>query len=96
MPQPRHTTRPRSARALPRFGALLLLLSLGATSAAAQQARPIRALYVTGGGFHDFVAQEQIVPPGITARTNIVWTVDHTAGEVHRDADPASPDHGVG
>jgi uncharacterized protein len=66
---------------MPRFCLLLLLLSLGATSAAAQQARPIRALYVTGGGFHDFVAQEQIVPPGIAARTNIVWTVDHTAGK---------------
>ena len=41
--------------------------------------RPIRALYVTGGGFHDFVAQEAIIPPGLAARTNIVWTVDHTA-----------------
>jgi type 1 glutamine amidotransferase len=42
--------------------------------------RPIRALSVTGGGFHDFVAQERIVPPGIAARANVVWTVDHTAG----------------
>ena len=42
-------------------------------------ARPIRALYVTGGGFHDFVALEGIVPPGIAARTHIVWTVDRTA-----------------
>jgi uncharacterized protein len=40
---------------------------------------PIRALYVTGGGFHDFVALKAIVPPGISARTNIVWTIDHTA-----------------
>lgn len=63
--------------------ALLVLALLGATaaSAVAQQSAPIRALYVTGGGFHDFVAQEQIVPPGIAARTNIVWTVDHTAGK---------------
>lgn len=51
-----------------------------ATPIAAQQAAPIRALYITGGGFHDFVAQEQIVPPGISARTNIQWTIDHTAG----------------
>jgi type 1 glutamine amidotransferase len=41
--------------------------------------RPIRALYVTGGGFHDFVAQERIVPPGIAARANVVWTIDRTA-----------------
>ena len=65
---------------------LLLLLALCiATPIAAQQAtgsaRPIRALYVTGGGFHDFVAQEQIIPPGISARTNIAWTVDHSAGK---------------
>jgi hypothetical protein len=59
---------------------LLLLAALGvAVPLSAQQARPIRALYVTGGGFHDFVAQEKIVPPGIAARTNIVWTIDHTA-----------------
>jgi type 1 glutamine amidotransferase len=68
---------------------LFLLLSLAGTSAnavaqqspAAGAARPIRALYVTGGGFHDFVAQEGIVPPGIGARTSIVWTIDHTAGK---------------
>jgi uncharacterized protein len=74
------------AHRLPRASALCLLLALcSATTVAAQQtsgaARPIRALYVTGGGFHDFVAQEQIVPPGISARTNVVWTVDHTAAK---------------
>jgi type 1 glutamine amidotransferase len=61
--------------------ALLVSLCLGAIPAPAQQTRPIRALYVTGGGFHDFVALEQIVPPGISARTNIVWTIDHTDGK---------------
>jgi uncharacterized protein len=60
---------------------LLLCVCAGSIPAAAQQPRPIRALYITGGGFHDFVAQEQIVPPGIAARTNIVWTIDHTAGK---------------
>ena len=64
--------------------ALCALLSLAcvcvtATSAVAQGARPIRALYVTGGGFHDFTAQKVIVPNGISARTNIVWTIDHSA-----------------
>lgn len=42
---------------------------------------PIRALYVTGGGFHDFVKQVEIVPPGLSARLNIAWTIDHTAGK---------------
>ena len=66
-----------------RFRAALLLLGLCASAApiAAQESRPIRALYVTGGGFHDFVAQEQIIPPGISARTSVVWTVDHTAAK---------------
>jgi hypothetical protein len=56
-------------------------------------APPIRALYVTGGGFHDFVALEGIVPPGISARTNIAWTIDRSADTSttaliarHRDA----------
>ena len=77
-----HThTRPFRAA---RFAAALLLVLVGVAPTAAQQAssaRPIRALYVTGGGFHDFVAEEKIVPPGIAARTNIVWTIDHTAGK---------------
>ncbi len=50
-----------------------------APSAAAP--RPIRALYVTGGGFHDFVAHEAILPPAIAKQVNINWTVDHTAGK---------------
>ena len=43
--------------------------------------RPIRALYVTGGGFHDFVAHQSILPPAISKQVNIQWTIDHTAGK---------------
>jgi uncharacterized protein len=42
--------------------------------------RPLRALYVTGGGFHDFVGQEKVIPPGLAQRVRVEWTVDHTAG----------------
>lgn len=66
--------------------------SLPSPAREALQGRPIRALYVTGGGFHDFVAQEAIVPPGVAARTHVEWTIDHTAGKAtdvliprHRD-----------
>jgi type 1 glutamine amidotransferase len=45
-----------------------------------QPPRPIRALYVTGGGFHEFVKQEAIVPPAVAKVANVQWTVDHTAG----------------
>ncbi len=41
----------------------------------------IRALYVTGGGFHEFEKQETILPPGIAQRIRIDWTIDHTAGK---------------
>ena len=70
---------------------VLILTSILLVSPEAQQGtgaqqgtqgpRPIRALYVTGGGFHDFVTQETIVPPGIAKRTRIDWTIDHTAGK---------------
>ena len=41
---------------------------------------PIRGLYVTGGGFHEFVKQETILPPAVAQRARVEWTVDHTAG----------------
>jgi type 1 glutamine amidotransferase len=47
----------------------------------AAAARPIRALYVTGGGFHDFVKHEAILPPAMAQRANVTWTIDHTAGK---------------
>ena len=83
---------PRSARGAlgiaGRMIALLLFFACSSDAVARQaeadakpEARPIRALYITGGGFHDFVAQERIIPEGIAARTNIEWTTDRTAGE---------------
>jgi hypothetical protein len=45
-----------------------------------QAPRAIRALYVTGGGFHEFVKQEAIVPPAVAKHANVEWTIDHTAG----------------
>ncbi len=41
---------------------------------------PIRALYVTGGGWHDYAAQEAIVTEGLGYRTRIDWTIEHDAG----------------
>ncbi len=82
MTQLRHSTSARCTNGTVRRHVLFLLLGActAATPAVAQDTpRPIRALYVTGGGFHDFTAQKQILPTGISARTNIVWTIDHTA-----------------
>ena len=47
----------------------------------AQAPRAIRALYVTGGGFHEFVKQETILPPAVAQRVKVDWTIDHTAGK---------------
>jgi type 1 glutamine amidotransferase len=72
---------------------------LGLASQSGRSGAPgaIRGLYVTGGGFHEFVKQEQILPPAIAKQVNINWTIDHTAGtstevliERHRNADWAN------
>ena len=87
------TAAARGASTLAWSSLLALIASVLAVSAAGQQGggtspqsstqapRPLRALYVTGGGFHDFVAQETILPPGLAERVRIEWTVDHTAGK---------------
>ena len=84
---------PRVTNAATRYSlAVILVASVLTLSAAAtrepitlqgtaQRTKPIRALYVTGGGFHDFVAQEKIVPPAVAKRVRIDWTIDHTAGK---------------
>ena len=53
---------------------------VGTVQGTREAVRPIRALYVTGGGFHEFVKQEGIVPPAISERAKVAWTIDHTAG----------------
>ena len=68
------------------FASLCTILGAAGHAAGQQQGsatppRPIRALYVTGGGFHDFVTQETILPPGLAERLRIEWTVDHSAGK---------------
>jgi uncharacterized protein len=70
----------------PLFACLLALgpivaADTGAPASRAPQATPLRGLYVTGGGFHDFVRQETILPPGVAGRARIAWTIDHTAGK---------------
>jgi type 1 glutamine amidotransferase len=77
--------RPRNLAAV--LTVLLAISSLAVTGRGADQtatakgATTIRALYVTGGGFHDFVTQETILPPGLAQRIKIDWTIDHTAGK---------------
>jgi uncharacterized protein len=83
---PRSSTPARAWLALLAVAASVVMLSSVAQGEKAPQQpagaalRPIRGLYVTGGGFHEFVKQEAILPPAVAARVKIDWTVDHTAG----------------
>ena len=59
--------------------ALALALLSGAPLFAAE-AKPIRALLITGGCCHDYNKQKIIIPEGVSARANVVWTVVQEGG----------------
>src|SRR5690625_7378291 len=65
--------------------AVKLLLSLYLlTACAGQPAQPnsIRVLLVTGGGWHDYQAQEPLLTEGLSARVpEIEWTVVHEGNQ---------------
>ena len=64
----------------------LMILTMGlALPAAAQDARPIKVLLVTGGGFHDYPKQRQILEAGLKARINADIT------HVYYDMQPNDP-----
>lgn len=52
----------------------------GVALEAAEPPQPIRALYVTGGGWHDYPAQERILTEGIAKRILVEWTIEHEIG----------------
>jgi type 1 glutamine amidotransferase len=51
---------------------LFLLLTLSISAAA----QPIHALYITGGCCHEYEAQKKTLTEGISARANVVWTIE--------------------
>lgn len=63
-----------------RFTLPLVLFGLPAAAAAAD-AEPIRALMITGGGWHDYENQKNILADGISARANVDWTIVHEGTE---------------
>lgn len=76
-------------RFLPAPFSLLCLLGLPAVSSFAEEAEPVRALLITGGGWHDYETQEKLLVEGISERLGerIEWTVVHEGG--------GEPDHHV-
>lgn len=62
--------------------ALSLSVFLGSAvgASAAESVEPIHALLITGGGYHDYEAQKKILTEGISARTQVEWTIDDEGG----------------
>lgn len=54
---------------------LAMLLSWLPFSTHADDVKPLKALLITGGGFHDYQTQKKILTEGISARANVQWTV---------------------
>ena len=62
--------------------------------AVAAQPAKIKALLITGGGFHDYEAQKKILTEGISARAAVEWTIVHEGGAAtdHKVSVYAEPD----
>jgi uncharacterized protein len=60
------------------FAATLLLGLLAGRGEA--QTRPLRVLLLTGGGYHDYPVQKDILSNGIARRANVTFTIDDEAG----------------
>jgi type 1 glutamine amidotransferase len=54
---------------------LLFVFVAGAANLNAAEPKPLQALLITGGGYHDYVTQRKILTEGISARANVEWTV---------------------
>jgi type 1 glutamine amidotransferase len=55
----------------------LIGIHFAAQATAAEAAKPIRALLVTGGCCHDYESQKKIISEGVSARANVQWTIVH-------------------
>jgi hypothetical protein len=76
---------------------LLSLVCLATATLAAEKQMPLKALMVTGGCCHDYVAQKKILSEGISARANVVWTIVHEGDDRdHRVTEQGKPKAGFG
>lgn len=72
------------------LAALLSIIMMSVVSCTNGQQQPIKALLITGGGWHDYETQEKLLTDGITERLgeeNIEWTIIHEGD--------GEPDHHV-
>ena len=59
-------------------------MEMDLSPASSAEAKPIRALLITGGCCHDYENQKRILTEGVSARANVVWTVVK-GGDTGRD-----------
>src|SRR5450755_2797398 len=65
---------------------LLAFAVLGPLSRADEATvKPIQALLITGGGYHDYTHQKVILTEGISARANVQWTIFQEDGDTHHE-----------
>jgi type 1 glutamine amidotransferase len=60
--------------------ALAAGLLASAPAVHADDARPLHAIYITGGCCHDYNRQKEIIPRGVTARANVRWSIVQEGG----------------
>jgi len=58
-----------------------LALTVTGTVYADEDGEPLEVLMITGGGWHDFEAQKDILSEGISERANVEFTIDDEAGD---------------
>ena len=54
---------------------IVSLTVLTATTLSAADPAPLKALLISGGGYHDYKNQKEILTTGISKRANVQWTV---------------------
>ncbi|MFT4091153.1 MAG: ThuA domain-containing protein [Asticcacaulis sp.] len=69
-------------------GMVCAAMGLGAP-ALAQGSKPVKVLLVSGGGWHDYAAQRDILETGLKARLNV--TVDHVFYDITPQDDKEKP-----
>ena len=67
--------------------AVFCSLVLGVSIADNHKGKTIKALLVTGEGYHDYESQKKIISEGVSERLDIEWTIKH-----HKSAEEARAD----
>jgi len=85
---PRCLSRLRPAAVLAALAAAAAGVAPPDPARAADEAAPVRALLVTGGGYHDYANQKDILTKGVSARANVQWSIAYDPDTECRHLNP--------